>query len=116
MRKIFCVMILLTMIFVGGCTKSEMSINSTDEQIKISATNANENSGTGYIKIPEGATLQVDAKISSGKLIVNIGNKDHEFDKAGQVFIDVPPGNYDLFLTAANGLTGEIILRALPKV
>lgn len=116
MRKIFGVMILLAMLIVGGCTGSSMKISSTDDEITISATNANEDGGNGSIKIPEGSTLQGDAKISAGKLIMVIGGKEHIVDKTGEFFIDVPGGKCDLLFTAEDGLTGEIILRALPEI
>ena len=116
MRKIFCVMILFALLIVGGCTNSSMAISSTDDEIKISASNASESGGNGSIKIPEGSTLQGDAKISAGKLIISVGGKDREIDKTGEFFIDVPAGNYELLFTAKDGLTGEIVLRALPKI
>ena len=116
MRKIFIALIVLTMLVVGGCTRSSMSVDSTGDEIKIAATNADDGSGNGQIEIPDGSTLQVDAKISAGKLIIRVGNKDHEVDKSGEFFIDVPPGECYLVFTAKDGLTGEIILRALPKI
>ena len=116
MKKIFCVMILLAVMIVGGCTASKMSIDSTQDEIKISATNADESGGNGSMKIPDGSAVQVDAKISSGKLIIGVGGKEYTVDKSGELFIDVPAGECDLSFTAKEGLTGEIILHALPKV
>ena len=116
MRKIFCVMILSALLIVVGCTSSSMGVVSTDDEIKITATNANESSSNGSIRIPKGSTLQGDAKISAGKLIISVGGKEHEIDKAGEFFIDVPAGKCDLVFTAKDGLTGEIILHALPKI
>ena len=116
MRKIFCAMIFFAVIIVGGCTASKMSIESTQDEIKISATNADEGGSNGNIKIPDGSAVQVDAKISSGKLIIGVGGKEYTVDKTGESFIDVPPGECDLSFTAKENLTGEIILRALPKI
>lgn len=116
MRKIFGVVIVLTVLVVAGCTMSNMSINSTDDEVKIAASNADEGGGNGHIKIPNGSALQVNAKITAGKLIIRIANVEHAFDKSGEFFIDVPAGDCDMFFSAANGLTGEITLRALPKV
>ena len=116
MRKIFGVLILLTVLIVGGCTHSEMTIDTTDSEVKISAKNADEGGGDAEIQIPDGSTLQVDAKISAGKLIIRVNDKEHAFDKSGEFFVDVPTGHQRLFITAQNGLTGEIILRALPKI
>ena len=116
MKKIFCVIILSAVMIVGGCTASKMSVESTQDEIKISATNAEEGDSSGNIKIPDGSAVQVDAKISSGKLIIGVGGKEYTVDKSGESFIDVPAGECDLFFTAKDGLTGEVILRALPKV
>ena len=116
MRKIFGMMILLVILIIGGCTNSSMGIVSTDDEITISATNANEGGGNGSLKIPDGSTLQGNAKISAGKLIISVGGKEHTIDKTGEFFIDVPAGNCDLVFTAKDGLTGEIVLRALPKI
>ncbi|MBR4642327.1 MAG: hypothetical protein IKO74_06330 [Selenomonadaceae bacterium] len=116
MKKIFCLTILLAVLIVGGCTASKMSIDSTQDEIKISATNADESGGNGNIKIPDGSAVPVDAKISSGKLIIGVGGKEYTVDKSGELFIDVPAGECDLSFTAKEGLIGEIILRALPKV
>ena len=116
MKKIFIVPVLLTVLLVGGCAKDEMTIDSSlNNEIKISATNASDGGGLGYIKIPDGSALCVDAKISAGKLIVRVEGTEHSFDKSGETFIDVPAGDRDIRLMSADGLTGEIILRARPK-
>lgn len=117
MRKIFCLLILTAALIIGGCTVDKMTVESTDDnQIKISATNASDGGTSGHIKIPDGAALHVDAKITAGKLIIDFGDRKQTVDKSGEFFIDVPVGSYDLFLNAEDGLTGEITLRALPKV
>jgi len=116
LAKFLSVLILSAALFVGGCTKDEMTIDSSDNnEIKISATNASEGGGIGYIKILDGSALHVDAKISSGKLIIRVEGKEHTVDKTGEIFIDVPAGERDLRLESADGLTGEIILRARSK-
>ena len=117
MRKIFCLLILTAALIIGGCTVDRMTIESTDNnEVKISATNASDGGGLAQIKIPDGASLHVDAKITAGKLIVDIANNKHIVDKTGEFFIDVPAGGYSVILKAQDGLTGEITLRALPKV
>ena len=118
MRKIFCLMIFFVLMIVSGCTTSSIEINSTDDEIKISASNVSEgnDNSNGSVKVPEGSTLQGEAKISSGKLIIKVGNKEHTVDKTGEFFIDVPGGNSELFYTAQDNLTGEIILHVLPKI
>jgi len=114
--KILSVMILIAALIVGGCSKNEMTIDSSqNNEIKISATNASDGGGIGYIKIPDGSALHVDAKISAGKLIILVEGKEHIVDKTGESFIDVPTGERDLRLNSADGLTGEIILSARPK-
>jgi len=116
MKKFLSILLLIAALLVGGCAKDEMTIDSADNnEIKISATNASDGGGIGYIKIPDGSALHVDAKISAGKLIIRVEGKEHTVDKSGETFIDVPAGERDLRLSAADGLTGEIILRARPK-
>ena len=115
MKKIFSVMILLTVLLIGGCAGSKMSISTDDNETKITATNADESVGDNSITIPESSVVQGEAKISSGKLIIRVGGREQVIDKSGEFFIDVPTGG-ELTLTAKDGLTGEIILRALPKI
>lgn len=116
MKKIFSVAILFAALLVVGCTSSSFSVVSDDSEIKISAENADDSTGEGNIKIPDGAALNVDAKITAGKLLIRVGNDEHAIEKSGESFIDVPPGGCEIFFTATDGLTGEIILRPLPKV
>lgn len=116
MKKFFGVMILLTVLLIGGCTGSKMSISTDDNETKISATNADESVGDSNVTIPEGSVVQGEAKISSGKLIIRVGNREHTVEKSGEFFIDLPTSGGELFLTAKDGLTGEIILRAMPKI
>ena len=116
MRKIFGVMILLAALLVGGCTNSEMTVSTTNNETTISAKNADEEVGTSNVTIPEGSTVQGEAKISAGKLIFRIGGKEQVIDKSDEFFIDVPASGGELSLSAKDGLTGEITLRALPKV
>ena len=122
MRKIlFGVMILLVAMIVLGYGKMSSFIvvsSMDDNEIKISASNASDssNTGTGNIKIPAGSAIQVDATITKGKLIITAGDKACVVVKSGESFIDVPAGDCELFFQGVNDLTGEITLRALPKV
>ena len=117
MKKIFCMMILLIAMIAGGCTTSKFGIVSTnDSEIKISVENSDKDSKTGNIKIPDGSAVQVDAKISAGTLIISGGGKEYEIDKTGEFSLDFPSGNHEWFFNTKNGLTGEIILRVLPKI
>ena len=91
---------------------------SVDNEIKITANNATTNDiseGYGFIKIPDGFAIHVDAKISAGKLIIRVEGNEYTLDKSGETVIDVPSGERDLRFVAVDGLTGEIILRAKPK-
>ena len=116
MKKFFVAVIVLTALFVVGCGGGESTIDSSvDNEIKITAKDANDGGGLGYIKIPDGSALHVDAKISSGKLIIRVEGKEYTVDKSGETFIDVPSGDRDLRFETVDGLTGEIILRAKPK-
>lgn len=116
MKKIFGVMILLAALLIGGCTNSGMTVSTTNNETEISATNADEEVGNSSVTIPEGSTVQGEAKISSGKLIIRIGGREHIIDKSGEFFIDVPASGGEMSLSAKDGLTGEIKLRALPKI
>lgn len=116
MKKIFGVMILLAALLIGGCTNSEMTVSTTDNETEISATNADEEVGDSNITIPEGSVVQGEAKISSGKLIIRVGGKEHVIDKSEEFFIDVPASGGEMSLSAKDGLTGEIKIRALPKI
>lgn len=117
MRKIFVVMILLAAMIAGGCTTSKFGIVSTDDsKIEISVENSDKDSKTGNIKIPDGAAVQVDAKISAGTLIISGGGKEYEINQSGEYSLDLPPGNHELFFNTKNNLTGEIVLRVMPKV
>lgn len=119
MRKFFCALMVVTVLIVVGCTSSSLSVTSTDSEITIEAENAggdDTRDGDGSVVIPEGAALNVNADITRGKLIIRLGNREHVVYKSGETFIDVPPGGCDLNFIAADGLTGKITLRPLPKV
>ena len=147
MKKFLSVLILLTALLVGGCGgKSSMEIDNTAKPntVTITAENAENGGGVGYLKINDGEAIQVDAKITSGKLLLKIREKKlvfedkpdkssvdksdvikfqnafvnltpHVIDKSGKSFIDVPPDEYVILIDSEDGLTGEIILSAAPK-
>ena len=117
MKKFLLALIVLTTFIVVGCGGGESTIVSTvDNEIKIIANDANTNgnSSNGFIKIPNGSAIRVDAKISAGKLIIRDEGKEFTVDKSGETFIDVPAGECGLRFEL-DGLTGEIILRAKSK-
>lgn len=119
MKKFLSVVILIVALVISGCDDGgEMGVDSlTPGKITVTATNASDGGGSGIIKVPEGSAIQVDAKISSGTLIIRMlkDEKEYTINKSGESFIDVPPGEYHLMLSSKDGLTGEIILRAVPK-
>lgn len=116
MKKFLLALIVLTAFIVVGCGGGESTIDSSvDNEIKITAKGASDSGGIGYINIPDGSALHVDAKISAGKLIIRVEGKEYTVDKSGETFIDVPAGDRDLRFETADGLTGEIILRAQSK-
>jgi len=126
LKKFLLALIVLTAFIVVGCGGGESTADneqvyfraaSVDNEIKITANDANTNgnSSNGFIKIPDGSAIHVDAKISAGKLIIRVEGKELTVDKSGESFIDVPAGERDLRFEAADGLTGEIILRAQSK-
>ena len=127
MKKLLLALIVLTALFVVGCGGGESTNSSTDNEqvyfrtasvdneIKITANDASDSGTNGFIKIPDGSAIHVDAKISAGKLIIHVEGKEYNVDKSGETFIDVPAGDHELRFDAVNGLTGEIILRAQSK-
>ena len=118
MKKFFIALIVLTAFIVVGCGGESTIVSSVDNEIKITAKDASDSGGNGHINIPDGSAIHVDAKISAGKLIirdVRDEGKEYTVDKSGETFIDVPSGERDLRFEAADGLTGEIILRAKSK-
>ena len=119
MKKFLSVVILIMALVISGCGEErKMTVDSsTPDKITVTATNASNGGCNGHIKVPEGSAIQVDAKISSGTLIIRMlkDEKEYTINKSGESFIDVPPGEYYLMLSPKDGLTGEIILRAAPK-
>lgn len=126
MKKFLLALIVLTAFIVVGCGGGDSAIEiepgsfrtaSVDNEIKITANDVttNGNSTNGFIKVPDGSAIHVNAKISAGKLIIRVEGKELTVDKSGETFIDVPSGERDLRFEAADGLTGEIILRAKSK-
>ena len=119
MKNFFSVLILLTALLVGGCGGSIAFVNDDINTIHVSG----EGAGNFIIKketfmpirVPDGSIIQVDAKISAGKLVVKIEDEEYIIDKTGETFIDVAAGDQEFFLAAQNGFTGDVILRAVPK-
>ncbi len=124
MKKFLLALIVLTAFIVVGCGGGESSADneqvyfrtsSVDNEIKVTANDASDSGTNGFIKVPDGSAIHVNAKISAGKLIIRVEGKELTVDKSGESFIDVPAGDHELRFDAVNGLTGEIILRAQSK-
>lgn len=123
MKKFLSVLVLISALIVGGCGGSSFGIylpHDTDTSaenkiIKVLAENEEDAGGSNSLTIPEGSCIQVNANISSGKLIIIVEDKEYEINKTGESFIDVSAGEQKVDLLARDGLTGEIILRAVPK-
>ena len=109
MKKFLLALIVLTAFIVVGCggESSDSSVDnepgsfrtaSVDNEIKITANDANTNgnSSNGFIKVPDGSAIHVNAKISAGKLIIRVEGKEYTVDKSGETFIDVSSGERDL--------------------
>lgn len=109
-------MILSAALLVGGCENSEMSVTTNTNEVNISATKAGENFDAKIVTLENCSSVQVNSKISSGKLIIYVGGKEYEIDKTGEVVIDLPANDSKLILSAKDDLTGEIKIRSLPKI
>ena len=124
MKKFLLALIVLTAFIVVGCGGGESSgdneqvyfrTSSVDNEIKVTANDASDSGTNGFIKVPDGSAIHVNAKISAGKLIIRVEGTEYTVDKSGETFIDVSSGERDLRFEAADGFTGEIILRAQSK-
>ena len=119
MKKFLSVLILLTALLVGGCGGEILFENVTPNDIHVSGKDAGnlvvKKETFMPIRVPDGSILQVDAKISAGKLVVKIEDEEYVIDKTGETFIDVAAGDQEFFLAAQNGFTGDVFLRAVPK-
>ncbi len=119
MKKFLSVVILLTALIVGGCGGSIAFVNDDINTIHVSGNDA----GNLVVKketlmpilVPDGSIIQVDAKISAGRLVIKIDDEEYVINKSGETFIDVAAGDQEFFLAAENGFTGDVFLRAVPK-
>ncbi len=115
MKHFFSVMILIAALIVGGCDSSSSSISSDNGDIRVEGENINESLGTAELDI-DGGVLIGEAKIKSGRVEVQVGNKTYTFDNSGEISVDVPPGNREVNFRGLNNFTGELTLKAVPKV
>ena len=115
MKHFLSVMILIAALIVGGCDSSSSSISSDNGDIRVEGENINESLGTAELDI-DGGVLVGEAKIKSGRVEVQVGNKTYTFDNSGEISVDVPPGNREVNFRGLNNFTGELTLKAVPKV
>lgn len=119
MKKFLSLVILLTALLVGGCGGSIAFVNEDINTIHVWGEDAGnliiKKEGFMPIVVPEGSIVQVDAKISAGRFVIKIDDKEFVIDKTGESFIDVAAGDRQFFLAAENGFTGDVFLRAVPK-
>lgn len=115
MKKIFSIMILIAALIVGGCSGSSSSVSSVNGEIHIEGENCSESLGSAELEI-DGGVLVGEAKIKSGRVEVQVGNKTYTFDNSGEISVDVPPGNREVNFRGLDNFTGELTLKAVPKV
>ena len=114
MKHFLSVMILIAALIVGGCDSSSSSISSDNGDIRVEGENINESLGTAELDI-DGGVLVGEAKIKSGRVEVQVGNKTYTFDNSGEISVDVPPGNREVNFRGLNNFTGKLLLKAVPK-
>ena len=115
MKKIFIALFVLTALLVGGCESSSYSVTSSNGEIHVKGENCSNSIGTANLDI-DGGVLVGEAKIDGGRVEVQVGNRTYTFDKSGEISVDVPPGNREVVFTGINNFTGELKLKAVPKV
>ena len=115
MKHFLSVMILIAALFVGGCDSSSSSVSSVNGDIHVEGENCSDSLGTAELDI-DGGALVGEAKIKSGRVEVQVGNKTYTFDTGGEISVDVPPGNREVNFRGLDNFTGELTLKAVPKV
>lgn len=115
MKKFFCVMILFAALLVGGCESENFSVTEINGEISVEGENCTDSHGEVRFEL-DGGVLLGDAKIKSGRIEIRVGDKIHTFDKSGEISVDVPAGNKQITFTGLDGFTGELNLKAVPKV
>ncbi len=116
MKEIFCAVILVAAMIMSGCLfGGTLIIKSTDMTIHLEGKDSDDGDAEGYIEVPDGV-LAVEAKIERGQIEMEIGGRIHTLNKTQELSIDLTPGNYDVFFVTHDNFTGEVTLRALPKI
>lgn len=115
MRKFLSVLILIAALIVGGCESESFSVTSVNGDIHVEGENCNGSIGKAELDI-DGGALVGDAKITSGRVEVQVGKKTYTFDNSGQISVDVPAGVKEITFTGVDKFTGDLQLKAVPKV
>ena len=116
MKNFLSVMILLTTLIVVGCTSESFSVSVTNGDIHVKGKTCNESSGTAQLDGDGACVLVGESKIDSGKIDMNVGGKIYTFDKTQEISVDVPAGTSEINFNAHDNFTGEINLKAVPKI
>jgi len=116
MKKFLSVMILIAALIVGGCTSENFSVSVTNGDIQVKGETCQESSGTAQLDGNGASVLVGEAKITGGKIDMNVGGKTFTFDKSQEISVDVPAGTSEITFNAHDNFTGEINLKTVPKV
>jgi len=116
MKKFLGVMILAVTLIIGGCTNESFSVSAVNGDIHAEGQTCNNSSGTVELDNDGASVLVGTSKINSGKIDMNVGGKIYTFDKSQEISVEVPAGTKEINFTAHDNFTGEINLKAVPKI
>ena len=115
MKNFLSMMILVAALIVGGCTSESFSTSNVDGDIHVTGKNCTDSHGS--IKLDgDGNALVGESKIESGRVEMQVGEKNYRFDKSGDISVDVPAGVEEIFFSGFDNFTGELKLKAVPKI
>ena len=116
MKHFLSVMILVAALIVGGCTSESFSVSVTNGDIHVEGKTCNDSGGTAQLDGDGACVLIGESKITGGKIDMNVGSKTYTFDKTQEISVDVPAGTSEINFNAHDNFTGEINLKAVPKI
>lgn len=96
MKKQFVfLMLVILMLTLTGCKKSDFSISSDEKSVTIFAENASKDmfGATSGFEISEGEKLYVDPTLTKGEISVKLTRFDLEIDASVQELSDAVSGN-----------------------
>ena len=123
MKKLRKICIILGMAMaLYGCQNSPSVLNVSNSEegiVTVTAENAKDSSGTGYITVKEGQVIKVTSALSQGSSIrVEIVEEEtgdviaEEVITENDAEIAVPDGGYMLNIIVDNGATGSMTIYA----